>query len=446
MKAGIGKADITPDTGAFTSLYIGYRITEIVTPLRLKVCLLQDERGQKAAVVSVETMCLYERAIDDIRSRISEAAGLAKTRIFLNATHTHSSPYLNRSVQEYLQPFGMRFLDADYYAKVLSAAERAAKEALSGLTDVRIKRSSAPVSGVACNRRVKLSDGSIGTRYGRGVSEELRGLPDGLIDPNVHCVWFVDDREQVVGSLLHYACHATSYNQYDHISWDYPGYAAADVERELGGTCLFLQGCAGNISPGKYTVGDPLDDCMRLGRHVSEAAVSSYADARYARGDELLVECGKLPAELRILHSKEALENMLGEEIAKFRKERELHPQRYGGADIVSLAARIGLVERYPDLRMPAEAAVMKVADVLLVFLPGEMFIESAIALKKRFPEADALVMAYGDASLEYIPPREAFNEKGGYETCEEWCFSAPGNAEALESLAGGMMQKIIGG
>lgn len=444
MKVGIGKADITPQSGAYTSLFIGYRITEIVTPLQLKVCLLQDERGEKAAVVSVETMCLYERVIDDIRSRISEAAGLAKSRIFLNATHTHSSPYLNRSVQEYLQPFGMQFLDADYYAKVLSAAERAAKEALSGLADVRIKRSSAPVSGVACNRRVKLPDGTVGTRYGRGVSAELRALPDGLIDPDVHCVWFVDDREKVVGSLLHYACHATSYNQYDHISWDYPGYAAADVERELGGTCLFLQGCAGNISPGKYTVGDPLDDCMRLGRHVAEAAVSSYEGARYANGDGLFVECGKLPAELRILHTKEALEKMLGEEIAKFRKERELHPQRYGGSDIVSIAARIGLAERYPDLRIPAEAAVVKIGDIWLVFLPGEMFIESAIALKKRLPEADALVMAYSDVSLEYIPTREAFNEKGGYETCEEWCFSAPGNAEALVEQAALMMQKLL--
>lgn len=68
---------------------------------------------------------------------------------------------------------------------------------------------------------IGMKDGKIGVRYGRGVSDELREYPDGLIDPYAECVWLEKMNGELKGVLVNYACHGTSYNEYSNICWDY---------------------------------------------------------------------------------------------------------------------------------------------------------------------------------------------------------------------------------
>ncbi|MFD0713521.1 hypothetical protein [Paenibacillus sp. GCM10027626] len=444
LEAGFGSADMTPRLGMQTSLSVSLKITAIVTPLQVKVCLIRC-RSIMTAIVSVDTTSLYSCVIDDMRRVVSKATGVTVNRIVLNSTHTHSSPFLHRSAQDYLDRRGLRFLNRDYYEQVLQSVERAAIEAFRRLKAVKVKCSTGQVSEVACNRRVPLEDGTIGVRYGRGVSAKLRAYPDGLIDPDVSCAWFIDGENHVIGSMINYACHATSYNQLSEICWDFPGFAAQAVERELGGICMFLQGCAGNISPGKYTVGEPLADCMNMGSRVAEAASGSYSSAQDINADELFVDSGLVATGLRIMRGEEELKLMLDAEIAGFRAAHSSNPDlctgEYNSANILSLAERLVLLDRYPDLQMASEITVIKLGKLVLVFMPGELFIQSALRLKNEFPHFKLMIMAYADVSLEYVPCIEAYAEKGGYETCEEWCFSIPGNAEKLESRAAAMIR-----
>jgi neutral ceramidase len=321
---------------------------------------------------------------------------------------------------------------------------QAAADALARLTPVQIKFSRGTVQEVACNRRVPLPDGTIGVRYGRNVPAELRAYPEGLIDPEALCAWLVDERGELIGSIVNYACHATSYNQYSEICWDYPGFAAEEVERELGGTCLILQGCAGNMSPGKYTVGEPLEDSKRMGRYVADAVIAGYPTAEMLKDSSLLFANEYVTTGLRVLRSKDELERMLQAEIEKYKELHDAGPGLYNSTNIMSLTERILILNRFPELKMPSEVAVVKLGELLLVFLPGEMFIQSTLALKAKFPQAKLMVMAYTDVSLEYVPNEGAFSERGGYETCEEWCFSVPGNAEALEEKAVHILQQYM--
>jgi hypothetical protein len=364
-------------------------------------------------------------------------------RIVVLSSHTHSSPFLHRAAQDYLADKNQFFLDSGYYHNVLQQVRKAAGEAADRLAPVRILRSSGTVGQIACNRRVPLPDGTIGVRYGRGVSAELRAYPDGLIDPEVQCLWFAHLSGQIVGSLINYACHATTYNQYSDICWDYPGFATDRIERELGGTSLFLQGCAGNISPGKYTVGKPLDDSRSMGRRLAAAAMESFSAAKQVQADRLLHAGETVAADLRIFRSKQEMELLLAEEIARCRQQLLANPPVYNSSNILSLTERILLLERYPDLRMPSEVTAVGFGDVRMVFFPGESFIQSTLKLKEKFGHLHLMAMAYTDASLEYIPSAEAYEETGGYETCEEWCFAAKGTAERLDGIAIELLESL---
>ena len=69
---------------------------------------------------------------------------------------------------------------------------------------------------------------------------------------------FESMEENPVATILHYACHGTTMGwQTEFLHTGFPGPEREVVERELGGTCLFLQGAtAGNLTPRRGFTGD----------------------------------------------------------------------------------------------------------------------------------------------------------------------------------------------
>ena len=65
------------------------------------------------------------------------------------------------------------------------------------------------VERVAGNRRPKLPDGRTVHRYGR-PPEDLRALPEGLIDPEVVVIRFDRPDGGAIGAILSYSCHPTA--------------------------------------------------------------------------------------------------------------------------------------------------------------------------------------------------------------------------------------------
>lgn len=426
--AGFGAADITPELGMGSGCRIGLVVDRIVTPLLLKVCLLEHD-GVRTAVVALDTTTLFSRAIAGLREAISAAADVPPRRIYLNASHTHSSPYLHIDVQQALKQPGARFVDDAYYALVLQAAGEAARQARENLAPARLAYSVGTVTEVAANRRIRAADGSVRTRFGRGVPPELRALPDGLIDPQAHCLWFTDESGRSLGGFINYACHATSYNQYSHSCWDYPGFAVKRLEEELGGTMLFLQGCAGDIGSGKYAVAEPLEDAARMGHRVAEAALLSRAAAEPVAFETVVPDTVYVPLDIRVGRTAAELEALLDEQWAR-------GPDRHYQSGVISLAERIRLLSQAEDRVFNAEISLLKLGTLHLLFFPGECFVQLALDLKNAFPHLRFLIMAYADTTLQYMPDAPSYDDKDGFETGEEWCFAQRGSLEALYRAA----------
>lgn len=435
MKAGIGFADITPSIGMRTELFQDLKVDRIVTPLLLKVCILKS--GEKAAaVVSADVMDFFSDSVKDIRGIISSIAGIPEGNIFLNSSHTHSAPYIYPSAQRYLDDYGIGFLDLNYYKYLLKGVENATHTALEGLEEVIIRHSRGFVEGVACNRRPVLADGTIGIRYGRGVEPELVALPDGVIDPYAECLWFESKCGALKFAIVNYACHGTSYGELSEICWDYMGYARSLIEEKAGAEVMFLQGCAGNMSPGKYTVHEPLEDAMLLGSRLAQGVLESRGMAKVIKDEDVTFVNSKLVLQGRTTLNKNELKKRLDNEISKVKSDLAGGQSGPQGAMVISYLERYLMFENYPDLNIPNEIGFFKIGDLNMFFFPGECFIQYALKIKELRMGKPTMVMSYTDCTLQYVPNSGAYEEIGGYETDPDWCYSEKGNGEKLVEAA----------
>ena len=62
-----------------------------------------------------------------------------------------------------------------------------------------------------------------------------------------------------------------------------------------------------------------------------------------------------------------------------------------------------------------AEVCALRIGDLGMVSLPGEMFCEFGLEIKKRSAAAHTVVIELANDALGYFPTRKAFGE-GGYE------------------------------
>ncbi len=81
--------------------------------------------------------------------------------------------------------------------------------------------------------------------------------------------------------------------------------------------------------------------------------------------------------------------------------------------------------------------------DAAWVGLPGEIFVELGLAIKKRSPFAHTFVVELANENLGYIPDRRSFAE-GNYEPESARC--APGSGEKLVETACSLLQNLFTG
>jgi hypothetical protein len=93
------------------------------------------------------------------------------------------------------------------------------------------------------------------------------------------------------------------------------------------------------------------------------------------------------------------------------------------------------------DKPLEAEVQVIAVSDELaIVALPGEIFVELGLALKKASPFKYTFIAEQANGSIGYIPNRSAYAE-GQYEVISARC--AEGSGEMLVDAAVKMLEQL---
>lgn len=453
LAAGTGRADITPPIGIAHAGW-GAQSHEgaegIDMPLTITALVIESSGNtapsERIAILDIDTCMLVDAYDAVIRHAVNEATGIPCSNQRIAYTHTHSGPIegLSWIVQgsEMIKP---------WFDSMGPASVKAVKEAISKLTDVRVDSGSGHCE-ININRRPVSLTGKVFT--GRNA--------DGFVDHEV-LITAIDDLDgNPVATLVNYACHPTIMGPENRlITPDYPGVVRETVENIIGGTCLFLQGAAGNQGPVEGYTGDTTV-YRRLGKQLGIEASRVRLNIDPVPREEKLETILPSGADLGIYSF-----NQVGESDDSFGKVdsaaslsiKEMPPESEVQANFDRIAANLdnvrknrGTIDEIKQAAFPAKREtlllrhtqtfgrgggkhdipiqVIRIGNTALVAIPVEPFAEIGKAVKERSPADWTLFSGYSNGYYGYLPMAYAYPE-GGYEVGPTAPFE-PGAAEQM--------------
>ena len=398
LRAGVSKVDITPPLGVDLS---GYVLRDkpsegVHDNLYARALVLEDRGiGEKAVLVSADLLGLSGESVERIRREASEKTGIKPQNMIIACTHTHSGPAtVNLRM---LGEINRRYLEAAEQ-KIIDSIVQASKD----MEDAKISAGRGFVKGVGYNR----------DRRAEGPLDEELG------------VIRIDNSEGEVQCLvLNYACHPVILGPRNLlVSADYPGVATRTVEERLAKCCIFTTGAAGDIDPlinwkawGKGT----FKDVEEVGRMIGDEAVRVAEGLRGVSEVRIgsLQKVLELPVEPPPTIEEARREVESAKEKLKALKLEGSEPGRIRIAEAMVQWAEDVLrhVEegRFPRVN-PVEITLIGINEILLVAVPGELFVEIGLKIKRRSPFRHTYVISYGNGLVGYFPTAESF-KRGGY-------------------------------
>ena len=196
------------------------------------------------------------------------------------------------------------------------------------------------------------------------------------------------------------------------ISADYFGYFAQALPRMWGqdfhamlanGTCGDVNNCNFDGPPPEYPY--PHFQAERVADVVAAEAYKRWRQIRKWDDEPKIAAANAYPIFRRRQPTDEQLRE--AEELLSGPPQPENRQWVYAN-EIVKL--------RDEPVERPAQIQAFRIGDFAIVGLPGEVFVEIGLEIKRRSPFARTMVIELANDWLGYIPTPRAFKE-GGYET-----------------------------
>ena len=154
-KAGVAKADITPDKPMWMSGYASrdHRSQGQLTKLWGKVLVIEDAAGKRVAAITLDLVGIDRTTSNVLRDRIVKEHGLERGAIALFCSHTHSGPVVgNNLMSMYTLSEEDQDLVRAYTAGLVDEIGTAVGQAISDLTPAELAWGEGK-TGFAVNRR-----------------------------------------------------------------------------------------------------------------------------------------------------------------------------------------------------------------------------------------------------------------------------------------------------
>ncbi|HSU57576.1 MAG TPA: hypothetical protein VLT36_26275 [Candidatus Dormibacteraeota bacterium] len=409
-QAGWAEVDITPPLG----IGLGGRggpdtvATKVLDPLYAQVLFVKDAKGTGFVLVSFDVVALPHDLSDKLRFDIVNELGVDWNLIVLNASHTHSGPYMIRSLIAGLGP--PPEIERDYFqaleAKIVTATRAAAK----ALQPVRVEVFHG-TSDIGINRR------------GTNQLGKMTMLPNAAApyDDKVWVLKLTPTNGRPPAIIFSCACHSViAYGfAYSALSADWPGATRNALHDALGTNIhvQFVQGFAGNIRPrvvanlehNRFRPSKP-EDLKKAGADMAK----SITDAMQSHGESLSMDLagtsdrpflprGEPPPRAfydKMRETAEAATNKFRVGVADYWLSRYDAGYGFARGDAWSL----GLI-RLAD-------------NQWIVHSGGEPVIEWREKMQKWLAPLNIVTWGYSQEAKSYLPT-EALLPEGGYEVLD---------------------------
>ncbi len=390
LHAAFTNVDITPDQDRRAANgKRNDRSYPIYDPLKARILLLQDG-DNTAAIVAVDGFELGIGFDEKVAAALT-ARGIAPFPTLFCPSHIGSTPISNYGA--YIMIFAQDLIIENYEDEISNRIAEGIQKALETLAPVRMASRGGHAPDVCYNRRFIKPDGSVHMVFNRQESPPDPGWIEQGIDDEVSVLRFDSLAGEAIGAFINFGCHALcSTDKYGGISADYPRYVA-DVFGEVAGLpIVFAQGGLGDVVP----IEREGWAARRIGRSVGAQAL--YVFEQIKPEDTPALETHQREVEIPARVWPEEPEEMRFNFRAMHNRYHRFLYEWY---------------EQNPTIRYPIK--VITLGDTALVHMPGELFHETALAIKEASPFRHTVVISRPTREVAYVPTPAAF-EQGGME------------------------------
>ncbi len=456
FQAGVGRVDITPPLTmphASWGAQVHVFADGVEAPLFATALVLDD--GQTRVVwIDLDIVVVTDAEDAAIRRAAAAVAGVDPSMVLTTLTHNHAGPPPSAWNWSKL---GQSEMDG-YFAALGAYAAGAVRVALANMQPAVVNAGSG-ISRVAVNRRETAPDG----RPVTGANAE------GIIDPQVLVVRIDTRNGDPLVAIVGYTMHPTTMGPSNRlVGPDWPGHMKATVEELTGATCMFMQGCCGNVGPGFDGFTDDLNVVRTIGKRVGCTAAEIYLGLdvpAVERVHERIWESGaplstwkKVPIEqpeprIQLVTRQvrmPVLEQPSMWEVEKAVSDAQaiLDELKADNATDEEIALATFVVKRSNMAHwraetyggktdIPLDVTALMIGDIALVVSQGEPFAEIGLEVKAQSPFEHTWFGGYQGAWSAYIPIASEYPRKG-YEV-----DTTPYTPEAAGVLVNGAVELL---
>lgn len=451
FKVGTGVVDVTPPIG-----YPHYEgiSTGIKDPIYAKALVFKQ--GSVQGTLLICNLLNIPRDLSRIvREEVWKETGIPFQFISVTATHSHTGPSFAQPLLQYAARRGAGKLTEEdqngYIAFLIRGMKEAVILANKQVKEVAMKTGIGEAKGISFNRRFLMRSGRIVMNPGRMNPDIIQ--PAGPIDTDVHFVLFRPVSGTTYNASLsvfasHYARGGTQFSS------DYPFYLEQRLRQFFGEqlVSVFGTGTCGNINTVDVSRATDNTDGTPAGTEWVGIVGNKLADGIKMAVPATEQKNPSLKIQSKVIHLP--LQSYTAEELEWAKKQGDTssyYPDRpwltrFRRSKILSLEqlrqheAIAPPVSGEPWM-LPLEIHVFKLdAQTAIVTLPGEVFVEHGLELKKRSHFANTLVIELANSGIGYVPDRDAFIQ-GDYEAINSRLI--PGSGEKMVEVAVQMLNKL---
>lgn len=361
VKAGSATVDITPPVDSRMACFPevrgekARRARGVHQPL-LANALILSNGSTTVGMCSCDLSFIHRLDVEKIRTLVGdEVDELDGPNLVIAATHTHSAPentYLFES-----EP------GEDHIERINKSIARCIINAAQSLSPCHLSVGHGQLD-LSHNRRIINDAGQ-----SEMILEHTEGKTEGPTDPTLMTLLCRDTNDNSLAILFNWTAHALTLGPDNRLfSPDYPGVSRKVVQREHDDApTLFFNGAAGNIHP-HHCMRSDTDATREIGEALGNETLNTLSQAQPINCDSM-----------------------------NFLSKNLVFPHRLD-----------------TDRDVTVEVSMLRVDSVLLVFVPGEVFVEFQKSFRHQSDYEDVFFVGYANGWPGYIPTREAYRT-GGY-------------------------------
>ena len=437
IRAGFGKADITPEPGLPLSGF-AYRenspSTHIDDPLHARALLIKD-REQYFCFISLEILGVGPELQKLIINHLQHLpVQLDEQNIVVTAVHNHSAP-ITISLAGEADP------DKNYLGLIAARTLRAVEAAL---TDLQIADGfivQRKITDLTYNRRAVLDDG----RVSMAIQPDGKVVERGPVDDILTVIAIKNQQGQVKGTIAHFPCHGVAVCT-SGITHDIPGRISRELEDIFSAPCLYFQGGAGDINPTIVSTSHgQLNHWTVLFRNQIEDLPTQLKplnlDSVVMHSQTVPVPLRPLPEHGELLHNIQKYQQIatgdldspdLGAAIQNIANiinlppgvKPELNKAIYFANALIKSNQRIlELLDKNEfSAKVPTDVTFFRLGEIRMAFIGAEIFASAGLEVRQMVPDSINLLVTYSGPVIGYIPDDRSM-KRGGYEANDAWMF-----------------------